>query len=55
MPLPAMTNGTGLGLWVSLSLVERYGGRITVESPAGMGSRFVVWLRFEPLTLDQAS
>ena len=48
-------DGTGLGLWVSLSLVERYGGRITVESPAGTGSRFVVWLRFEPLTLDQAS
>lgn len=48
-------DGTGLGLWVSLSLVERYGGRITVESPAGRGSRFVVWLRFEPLTLDHVT
>ncbi|HJW24897.1 MAG TPA: cache domain-containing protein [Rhodocyclaceae bacterium] len=41
--------GTGLGLWVSLSLVERYGGRITVDSGPGRGSRFTVWLRFEPL------
>ena len=42
-------DGTGLGLWVSQSLVERYGGRITVDSEAGKGSRFNVWLRFEPL------
>jgi signal transduction histidine kinase len=42
-------DGTGLGLWVSQSLVERYGGRITVDSDAGKGSRFSVWLRFEPL------
>jgi two-component system, NtrC family, sensor kinase len=42
--------GTGLGLWVSQSLVERYGGRITVDSRPGQGTRFVVWLRFEPLT-----
>jgi len=42
-------DGTGLGLWVSLSLVERYGGRITADSESGRGSRFTVWLRFEPL------
>lgn len=48
-------DGTGLGLWVSLSLVERYGGKITVESDTGSGSRFAVWLRFEPLSLDQAT
>jgi two-component system, NtrC family, sensor kinase len=45
--------GTGLGLWVSMSLVERYGGRITVESPSNQGARFVVWLRFEPLPMDR--
>ena len=45
-------DGTGLGLWVSLSLIERYGGRITVDSEAGRGSCFSVWLRFEPLAQE---
>ena len=44
-------DGTGLGLWVSQSLVERYGGRITVDSPPKGGTQFAVWLRFEPLLL----
>ena len=44
--------GTGLGLWVSLSLVERYGGQITLESAPGQGSRFIVWLRTEPLSME---
>lgn len=44
--------GTGLGLWVSQSLVERYGGKITVDSESGHGSRFSVWLRFEPLPVE---
>ncbi|MDP3137450.1 MAG: cache domain-containing protein, partial [Burkholderiaceae bacterium] len=42
--------GTGLGLWVSQSLVERYGGRISVDSQPARGTRFAVWLRFEPLS-----
>jgi two-component system NtrC family sensor kinase len=37
--------GTGLGLSISYALVERYGGRITVESVLGQGAEFVVWLR----------
>lgn len=41
--------GHGLGLWVSKSLVERYDGRITVDSEAGRGARFTLWLRCEPL------
>ena len=41
--------GNGLGLWVSQSLVERYGGQISVDSTPGRGTRFAVWLRFEPL------
>jgi len=41
--------GTGLGLWVSQSLVERYGGKITVDSAPVRGTRFAVWLCFEPL------
>ncbi|WP_226406549.1 cache domain-containing protein [Dechloromonas denitrificans] len=47
------TDGTGLGLWVSQSLIERYGGRITVDSLAGRGTRFAVWLRFEPLAVER--
>jgi C4-dicarboxylate-specific signal transduction histidine kinase len=38
------SDGTGLGLWVSLGLVQRYGGRIDVSCPAEGGSVFSVWL-----------
>jgi len=41
--------GNGLGLWVSQTLIERYGGRLTVASAPGQGARFTVWLRCEPL------
>ncbi len=40
--------GTGLGLWVSLGLVERYGGRISADSTPGTGATFTVWLLREP-------
>jgi hypothetical protein len=45
---PQEGRGTGLGLWVSLGLVERYGGRISAESTLGAGATFTVWLRREP-------
>ena len=38
------SDGTGLGLWVSLGLVQRYGGRIDVVCPPTGGSVFTVWL-----------
>jgi C4-dicarboxylate-specific signal transduction histidine kinase len=38
------SDGTGLGLWVSLGLVQRYGGRIEVDCPPAGGSVFTVWL-----------
>ena len=36
--------GTGLGLWVAYSSVQRYGGNISVESTEGKGSTFTVEL-----------
>lgn len=41
-------SGTGLGLSISYTIIERYGGRITVESRPGEGTEFVLWLRREP-------
>lgn len=40
--------GTGLGLWISRSLVERYGGDIRARNREGGGAVFEVWLRTEP-------
>ena len=40
--------GTGLGLSISQTIVQRYGGRITVASAPGRGTRFTIWLRSTP-------
>ena len=37
-------DGTGLGLTVSHSVIERHGGEIVVESTLGQGTTFTVWL-----------
>ncbi len=36
--------GTGLGLSVSLGIIERHGGTIKVQSEVGKGSTFIIWL-----------
>ena len=44
--------GTGLGLTISNSLIQRMGGFIDVQSEVGAGARFVVHLPLEPDTPD---
>lgn len=46
----AVGEGTGLGLYISHTLIERDGGKITVESEPGKGTTFCVHLPVEGRT-----
>jgi PAS domain S-box-containing protein len=45
--------GTGLGLSVSLGIVQEHGGHITLTSQAGQGSTFTVWLPLETVAGEE--
>ncbi|WP_245395666.1 PAS domain-containing protein [Anthocerotibacter panamensis] len=45
---------TGLGLYITRSLVESLGGRVAVESVVNQGSTFTVWLPIAPRLPQQA-
>ncbi len=40
----ATGNGLGLGLYIARQIVVAHGGRISVESGVGLGTRFIIWL-----------
>lgn len=50
-PLTREREGTGLGLYITKSLVESLGGQIAVESQEGLGSTFTVCLPTAPESL----
>lgn len=41
--------GTGLGLSISYGIVESHGGRIEVDSEAGKGTRFTIYIPMSPV------
>jgi signal transduction histidine kinase len=48
-------SGTGLGLPISKEIVERHGGRISLETQQGQGATFTVWLPLITARMPQVS
>ncbi|MBS1218063.1 MAG: integral rane sensor signal transduction histidine kinase, partial [Proteobacteria bacterium] len=44
----AVGKGTGLGLSISYKIIEQHGGRISVDSTVGKGTRFTIVLPLTP-------
>ena len=42
--------GTGLGLWICSTIIEKHNGSLTVESSAGNGSTFIIRLPITQIT-----
>ncbi|MEJ2720621.1 MAG: ATP-binding protein [bacterium] len=49
------SEGTGLGLYVSHSIIERHGGYVAVESSKGQGALFSVYLPVEKVQYGDSS
>jgi len=47
-PRSMQISGTGLGLAIVKEIVELHGGRVSVESQEGVGSKFTAWLPLAP-------
>ena len=48
----ADNEGTGLGLTLSYSLMNRYGGNISLQSTEGEGTTFTIWLLHKPKMIE---
>jgi two-component system sensor histidine kinase ChiS len=46
--------GAGLGLAITVALLELHGGRLAAESEVGKGSKFIATLPLRPTALEQA-
>ncbi|HSD85274.1 MAG TPA: GAF domain-containing protein [Anaerolineae bacterium] len=44
--------GTGLGLAIGKEIIDRHGGRLTIDSEVGQGASFTIWLK--PISPAQA-
>ncbi|MGA0033032.1 MAG: sensor histidine kinase [Burkholderiales bacterium] len=51
----AVGKGTGLGLSISYKIIEQHGGRISVDSTVGTGTRFTIVLPLTPPATTETS